>query len=253
MTKVIVVEDEELAAQKLIRQLKNLDSEVEVLSVLDSVSSTVEFLSNTERQIDLIFLDIHLGDDISFNIFDKIKVKTPIIFTTAYDQYAIQAFKVNSVDYLLKPVNKNDLREALAKFYDHRKEPQAIDYQKLLSGFQSGESAYQKRFMVYKGDKVKSIKVAEIAYFFAEGKYVYLVAHEGQEYLVDYTLDKLQSNLDPTHFFRINRQYVIQISAIQEMIAFSKGRLKIILAPLSKKEAIVSTDRAGDFKKWLNK
>lgn len=252
MAKVIIVEDERLAAEKLIRQLKNIDSELEIVAKLDSVASTVEFLTN--HSVDLIFLDIHLGDDLSFHIFDKVKIKTPIIFTTAYDQYAIKAFKLNSLDYLLKPVNKNELKEALLKFYDNQQRQTPVDYQTLLQGLQSNlEPTFQKRFMVYKGDRVKTIEVKDVAYFFAEGKYVYLVDTDGHEHLVDYTLDKLQSKLDPEQFFRINRQFIIQICAISDMVAYSKGRLKISLEPSPKKETIVSIDRATDFKNWLNK
>ncbi|WP_422360530.1 LytR/AlgR family response regulator transcription factor [Reichenbachiella sp.] len=253
MTQVIIVEDEPLAAQKLSRQLKNIDTEIEILATLGSVSTTVEFLSS--RAVDLIFLDIHLGDDLSFSIFEKMQVSAPVIFTTAYDQYAIKAFKVNSIDYLLKPVNKTDLKQAITKFYEQRKLQQpSVDYQSLIQTLRSrAVESYQSRFLVYKGDKVKSIEVDTIAYFFAEGKYVYLVDKNGQEFLVDYTLDKLKTCLDPKLFFRINRQFVIHIQAIQEMTTYTKGRLKINLNPPAKKDAIVSIERASAFKTWLNK
>lgn len=252
MTEVIIVEDERLAADKLSRQLKNIDPDIEIVAVLDTVARAVEFLSS--RSVDLIFLDVHLGDDLSFRIFEKVKVKTPIIFTTAYDQYAIKAFKLNSIDYLLKPVNKTDLKAALTKFFDGRQEETPLDYQSLLQSLHANNSiAYQTRFMVYKGDKVKTIDMADVAYFFAEGKYVYLVDKGGFEYLVDYTLDKLRDCLDPMRFFRINRQLIIQICAIEEMTSYTKGRLKISLNPPSKKEAIVSIERATEFKNWLNK
>ena len=253
MTQVIIVEDEPLAAQKLSRQLKNIDTDIEILATLGSVSATIDFLSS--NTVDLVFLDIHLGDDLSFSIFEKLQVSAPVIFTTAYDQYAIKAFKVNSIDYLLKPVNKTDLKKAITKFYEQRKLQQSpVDYQLLLQTLQSGAlENYQSRFLVYKGDKVKSIEVDNIAYFFAEGKYVYLVDVNGQEYLVDYTLDKLKACLDPQLFFRINRQFVIHIQAIQEMTAYTKGRLKIDLSPSAKKDAIVSIERASAFKTWLNK
>lgn len=250
MTKVVIIEDEQLAAQKLSRQLKNIDDEIEVVVTLGSVARAVEFLS--AQTVDLIFLDIHLGDDTSFSIFDQIEIKTPIIFTTAYDQYAIKAFKLNSIDYLLKPVNKNDLKGALTKYYENR-QGVPLDYKQLLQSLQTGQSAsYQSRFMVYKGDMVKTISVADISYFFAEGKYVYLVDRNGNEHLIDYTLDKLREQLDPQRFFRINRQFIIQICAIQEMMAYTKGRIKISLNPPAKKESVVSIDRAGDFKNWLN-
>ncbi|MFY0650762.1 MAG: response regulator transcription factor [Cyclobacteriaceae bacterium] len=251
MTKVLIIEDEFYAAQKLIRQLNNIDPEIEVLETLDSVDESVKWLkANTA---DLIFLDIHLGDDESFKIFERIKVKTPIIFTTAYDQYAIKAFKLNSIDYLLKPINKNELKVAIEKYHEQKLQPQAFDYNTLLSSLKSGEqSSYQKRFMVYVGDKVKSIPVEDVAYFFAEGKYAYLVSNAGKEYIVDYTLEKLDKLLNQDKFFRINRQFIIGIEAIDEMIAYTKGRLKIELNPTSKKEAIVSIERASEFKKWLN-
>lgn len=250
MTKVLIVEDEHLAAQKLTRQLQNIDTEIEILAVIDSVDDAVAWLRSNEA--DLIFLDIHLGDDSSFKIFQKIKVKTPIIFTTAYDQYAVQAFKLNSIDYLLKPVNKNELRDSMEKFYD-RTPKQDVDFQSLLASIQSeGGLSYQKRFMVYRGDRVKSIPTTSIAYFFAEGKYAYLLTSDKNEYMIDYTLEKLESLLSPENFFRINRQFIIHIDAIEEMISYTKGRLKIVLSPESKKEAIVSIERASDFKKWLN-
>ncbi|MEQ6120562.1 LytTR family DNA-binding domain-containing protein [Reichenbachiella sp. MALMAid0571] len=252
MTRVLIIEDEFYAAQKLIRQLQNIDPEVEILDTLDSVDESIDWLKN--HSADLIFLDIHLGDDQSFKIFEKIKIKTPIIFTTAYDQYAIKAFKLNSIDYLLKPVNKKELQQALKKFHEQNLQSQAFDYKALLTSLQSGESLnYQKRFLVYYGDKVKSISNESIAYFFAEGKYAYLVGDDGKEYIVDYTLEKLDNMLDPEKFFRINRQYIISINSIKEMITYTKGRLKIELKPETKKEAIVSIERASEFKKWLNK
>lgn len=253
MTQVVIVEDEPLAAQKLSRQLKNIDPDIEILATPDSVAKAVDFLSS--RTVDLIFLDIHLGDDLSFRIFEKLQVKVPVIFTTAYDQYAIKAFRVNSIDYLLKPVNKTDLKQALEKFYEQRPSQQTpIDYQLLINSLQSGSSeSYKSRFLVYKGDKVKSIEIETVAYFFAEGKHVYLVDKGGQQYLLDYTLDKLKECLDPQYFFRINRQFIIHIQAIEEMTAYTKGRIKIDLNPAGKKEAIVSIERASAFKTWLNK
>ena len=252
MTQVLIIEDEHYAAQKLIRQLQNIDPDMEVLAVLDSVDESVKWLK--QNSADLIFLDIHLGDDDSFRIFEKIKIRTPVIFTTAYDQYAIKAFRLNSIDYLLKPVNKKDLQAALQKYYDLDSPAQQIDYKELLDSLKSApEAQYQKRFMVYFGDRVKSIATEEVAYFFAEGKYVYLVSKEGKEYIIDFTLEKLVQSLDPQYFFRINRQFIICIECIQEMITYTKGRLKIELKPKSSREVIVSIERSSEFKKWLNK
>lgn len=247
-TKVLIVEDEKLAAQKLTRQLTQLDpSNIEVVKVIDSVSATIAFLS--AQEVDLIFMDIHLGDDLSFSIFESIKVTTPIIFTTAYDQYAIKAFKLNSIDYLLKPISKSDLAYAFNKFLEQKQHP--IDYTTLLDSLRP-QKEYKKRFMVHVGEKVQSINIDQISYFFAEGKYVYMVCHQGKQHLIDFTLDKLKEQLEPCSFFRINRQFIVHIDSIDEMIPYSKGRLKVCLKPQSTKDAIVSIERSSAFKKWLN-
>ena len=252
MTRVLIIEDEHYAAQKLIRQLTNIDPEIEVLEILDSVDNSIKWLK--ENNADLIFLDIHLGDNLSFKIFEKLDIKIPIIFTTAYDQYAIKAFKLNSIDYLLKPVNKTELQNSLEKYHERKMQTQSFDYRSLISAMQSGEkSEHQKRFMVYFGDRVQSIPAEEVAYFFAEGKYAYLVSNENKEFIIDYTLEKLDSLLDPEVCFRINRQFIISIHSIREMITYTKGRLKIELEPKAKKEAIVSIEKASEFKRWLNK
>jgi len=252
MTKVLIIEDEPLAVQKLARQLKNIDAEMEIIATIDSISESITWLRSNEA--DLIFLDIQLGDDISFSIFEKIEVKTPIIFTTAFDQYAIKAFKLNSIDYLLKPINKRELATAIEKFHERKLQTQSFDYETLLNSIQkSAAQSYQKRFMVYVGDRVKSIGAEEIACFFAEGKYAYLVTLEGKEHIIDATLEKLEKVLNPELFFRVNRQYTICINAIEEMITYSKGRLKISLVVDIKNEIIVSIEKAPLFKKWLNK
>ena len=249
--KVLIIEDEKLAAEKLIRQLAKLNEGLEVLQVIESVKSAIDWLSN--HSADLIFCDIHLSDGLSFNIFDKVKVNTPIIFTTAYDQYAIQAFRVNSIDYLLKPIAKSDLEGALEKFDELKTELNSgIDFQAVVQAMKGKVEEYQKRFMVYFGDKIRTVDVSEVAYFYAEGKYVFLVPKEGQEYIVDFTLDKLTNVLDPSQFFRINRQFIVGLEGIDTMYTYTKGRVKIDLKPVAKKEAIVSVDRAGSFKKWLN-
>ena len=249
--RVAIIEDEQHAAKKLERQLLTADSEISVLVKLETVEQSIEWLKN--NTVDLIFLDIHLGDALSFEIFRKIEIKTPVIFTTAYDQYAIQAFTVNSVDYLLKPVNKEALKKSIEKFRESRLTQQGIDYTKLMAALQPDNQEYQKRFMIHTGNKIKTIQVEEIAYFFAEGKYCYLYSIDGNEYLIDQTLDKLISLLDPDAFYRINRQFIISLTSIDEMYAYPKGRVKIILKPRNKKEAIVSFDRSPDFKKWLNR
>jgi len=247
--KVIIIEDESYAAEKLERQLKTIDRNITILAKLESVEDAVDWLRNNSAE--LIFLDIHLGDALSFKIFEKVEVKTPIIFTTAYDQYAIQAFKLNSIDYLLKPVSKGDLQQALDKFSENQPNRQEVDYRQLLESLQQPD--FQKRFMVYTGDKIKTIPVEEVAYFFAEGKYCYLISTDKTEYLIDQTLDKLEALLNPDSFFRINRQFIVSLSSIDEMYTYPKGRVKMVLKPHNKKEAIVSVDRSPEFKKWLNR
>ena len=248
--KVLIVEDESIAADKLERQLLQLDPSISVENKIESVTSTVKWLA--ENQVDLIFLDIHLSDGLSFGIFDEIDVDVPVIFTTAYDQYAIQAFKVNSVDYLLKPINKYDLERSLDKFKNYHFNEPVVDYKEILQAMHSDTNQYQKRFMVMVGERIMSIRIDDVAYFFAEGKYVFIVDKEGERYLIDFTLDKLVEVLDPVIYFRVNRQVIIRIDAIKQMNSWFKRRVKIDLHPQFDKEVIVSNERVKDFKKWLN-
>ena len=248
----LIIEDEPLAAEKLERTLNRADQNVEVIAKVESVKTAVAWLQ--DHKADLIFCDIHLGDGLSFGIFDQVEVKTPIIFTTAYDQYALQAFKLNSIDYLLKPVSAAELNKALEKFSE-LKEPTnpQIDFSALMDAMKGEKEDYQQRFMVYLGERIVSVNSEEIAYFYAEGKYVFLVTSDGKEHIVDYTLDRLTQKLDPTHFFRVNRQFIVTIKGIAEMFTYSKSRVKIELKPEAKKPVIVSGERSSDFKKWLNR
>ena len=248
---VIIIEDETHAAQKLQRQLERIDNNIKILAILETVGSAVKWLN--ENQADLIFLDIHLGDSNSFKIFKQVEIKTPIIFTTAYDKYAIEAFKLNSIDYLLKPVNQKDLEKALDKYKELHLGKSKIDYAEIANLIYNKTPKYQKRFMVYSGDKIKTIEKDAVAYFLAEGKYCYLHSTDNHQYLIDFTLDKLDKVLDPDEFFRINRQFLINVKSIKQMHTYPKGRVKIDLSPSNKKEAIVSIERASQFKKWLNK
>jgi len=248
--RVLIVEDESIAADKLERQLSQIDAQIEVCAKTESIASTTQWLSGNE--VDLIFLDIHLSDGLSFGIFDDINVNIPIIFTTAYDQYAIQAFKVNSVDYLLKPINKYDLANSLEKFKNYHNQQEKVDYSQLLQAIQSGGHTFQKRFMVTTGEIIKSIHVDEVAYFFVEGKYVFLVDKGGERYLIDFTLDKLAELLDPEIFFRVNRQVIVKIESLVRIHSWFKRRIKLELKPTFDKEVIVSSERARDFKNWLN-
>ncbi len=249
---VAIIEDEKFASEKLERQLQNIDPDFEVIARLDSVKQAVNWLKINSA--DLIFLDIHLADGLCFRIFDEVEIKIPVIFTTAYDQYAIQAFKVNSVDYLLKPINKYDLAQSVDKYKEiHSLTRPSFDYKNLmeaLAGF--NENNYQKRFMVVNGDSIKTVSSEDVAYFFAEGKYAFLVEKSGDRYLIDTSLENLIKKLNPIHFFRVNRQIIVHIDSIKEMHTWFKRRIKLDLKPPFEKETIVATERIKDFKDWLN-
>ena len=246
--RVLIIEDEEPAAQKLTRQLKSIEPDIDILDVLVSIEDSVNWLK-THTLPDLIFMDIHLSDGSSFEIFNSVQIDSPVIFTTAYDQYAVQAFKVNSIDYLLKPITKEDLVKSLNKFKSISK--QAVpDYSVLLKSL-SKDKEYQKRLLVKYGATIKTLNVDDAAYFYTEDKVVYVATKDKNRFPVDYNLDQLQQLLSPDKFFRINRQFIINIEAIEKMVAYSKSRVKVILKPPIDKDTIVSTERSSDFKKWL--
>jgi len=250
MLHVLIIEDEPLAARRLERLLHKIDPNIQIVAILDTVVDTVDWLSNHEA--DLIFMDIHLADGNSFSIFEQIKIKTPVIFATAYDQYAIRAFKHNSIDYLLKPIEKEELAQSIKKFTETKSfVPQ--NFNALLDVLNQRETYYQKRFIVTAGDKIKSIKIEDIAYFYGQKKYVFLISHDNRRHIVDYTLGKLEELVDPEQFFRINRQFIINFDAIKQMYPYSKSRIKVELLPEADTEAIVSIDRSKTFKEWLNR
>ena len=252
MLKVLIIEDEPLAARRLQHFLKEIDPTIEILDVIDSVSASVEWLKAQEA--DLLFLDIHLADGESFSIFEQVEVKCPIIFATAYDQYAIRAFKVNSIDYLLKPIEKEELEASLNKYRSQKVPPSSEwDIKSLLQSLQPQSQQFQQRFMVSSGEKIKSIKVEDVAYFFGQKKYVFLTTRDNRKHIISYTLGTLETLLDPNHFFRINRQFIISFDAIQHMYPYSKSRIRIDLDPKPEMEAIVSIDKARHFKNWLDR
>lgn len=249
MIKAVIIEDEQPASDYLASVLQRIASDVVVLRTIDNVKTAVHWLA--ENQVDLIFLDIHLGDDIGFSIFEKLKISVPVIFTTAYNQYAIRAFKVNSVDYLLKPIMEEDLQQALVKFRSQQLNP-GIDINALLEAMNK-KPDYQERFMVVTGQKIKSILINEVAYFVSEGRYVKLITKSNEKYLLDQSLESLSHKVDPNLFFRVNRQVIVGFDAIQQMIVWSKSRIKLELKPAAELEVIVSIDNSGEFKRWLNR
>lgn len=251
LLRALIVEDEPPAARRLQRMIQELDSDIEILSVLESVKDATAWLK--ANQPDLIFMDIHLADGLSFSIFDKVKVNAPIIFTTAYDQYAIRAFKLNSLDYLLKPIEREELAGAVDKFRNQLMPIPQLDMQAILEALQKPEESYQERFMVTSGDKIRSVPIENVAYFFGQQKFVFLTTHDGRRHLVDYTLTQLEGILDPRKFFRINRQFIVGFDSIKHMYSHSKSRLRIEMEPKTDMEAVVSIEKTPRFKEWIGK
>jgi DNA-binding LytR/AlgR family response regulator len=248
--KVIIVEDEAVAAQRLERLLKDIAPETEVLATLGSVKNATQWLRT--HRADLIFLDIQLSDGLSFSIFESVPVSTPVILTTAYDQYAIKAFELNSIAYLLKPIRRAALEEALNKFQSLRT-AFAIDFQSLQQAMQP-QPRYRERFLIQVGEVFRKVETTDVAYFFSAHKSTFLRTHAGKTYDLDLSLDRLEPALDPNLFFRINRKYIVSMQAIGQMIAWSRSRVKLKLSPPPDEEqdTIVSIDRAGDFKAWMD-
>ncbi len=249
---VLIIEDEDAIARRMQKLLLEIDQSITVSAILSSIESTVAWLrSHTEP--DLILMDIHLADGSSFEIFNEVQVDCPVIFTTAYDQYAIQAFKVNSIDYLLKPVNKENLAESLKKLRRfHPAEKQApLDYSKLVLMLGSAKTDYLKRLVIRFGDVIKAIEIKDVAYFYTDEKIVFASLLEGSTYPVDFTMDQLEKRTDPERFYRVNRKFLISYESIGKMISYSKSRVKISLVPPCELEVISSTERSGEFKEWL--
>jgi DNA-binding LytR/AlgR family response regulator len=250
---VLIIEDEEPAAGRLKKLLKEIDSTIRILDVIVSIRSAVEWFKKNSMP-DLILLDIHLADGESFDIFHKADITAPVIFITAYDEFAIRAFKVNSIDYLLKPIRKEDLETALKKFHSLHsgKEKSVSDFSRLLDTLKESKPDYKKRFVIRYGDHIKTVDTRDVAYFYTEEKINFLKTNDDKTYPVDFNLDKLETMLDPLVFFRINRQFIISIHAIDQMFAFSKSRVKVKLKPATEEDTIVSTERSSEFKEWLS-
>ena len=252
MIKVLIIEDEMPASKRLQKLIAELMPEANIIDVLVSISASVNWFKSNP-QPDLVFADIHLADGSSFEIFKQVKVDCPIIFITAYDQYALEAFKHNSIHYLLKPIKKEDLSEALERFNKLHlaKAGNNIDFEKMLSVFRQPSPSYKERFIIRFGEHIKTIETNDIAYFYTENKANYAVMKDGKRYPVDHNLDELEQLINPKNFFRINRQFIIGYNSITEMVSYSKSRVLIKLNPPSKLETIVSTERSASFKSWL--
>jgi len=249
--KVVIIEDEQLAARRLESMIQSYDPSIIVLAKLESVEESVKWF-RTNQQPDLIFLDIHLEDDISFAIFEKVQVSSPIIFTTAFDEYAIRAFKLKSIDYLLKPIDQEQLNNAISKYkLWNGSQPEVVDLSKLYELINKRDIKYRDRFSVSFGQKIKSFEMDEIAYFYSKEGLTFAVLTDQKHYPVDYSLDNLLNELNPTDFFRINRQYLVKHSSIKQVHIFPKSHLKLELSPKPVDDTFVSIDKVTAFKKWL--
>ena len=257
----LIVEDEELAVRKLQKLLNDVSPTLNVMGVTASIEDTVAWLENQRAtgypDPDLIFLDIELADGQSFEIFERTPVRSTVIFTTSYDEYALQAFKVNSIDYLLKPVQREDLQRSLQKYEDLRGqtvEAPALKIEKLLQQLQGqAPRSYRQRFLVRQEQRMLSVEVGDIAYFYTDERYSFFAMHSGQKFLVDYTLDELADALDPGRFFRINRGILVTHQAVEQMQPYFGNRLALSLRPVFDREALVSREKVSDFKQWMGK
>lgn len=247
---VIIIEDERRAANMLERLIGEVDPSITIVAKLESVRESVDFLRKN-RDISLIFSDIQLGDGLSFEIFEKTELTCPIIFTTAYDQYAIRAFKANGIDYLLKPVKSDDLEKAITKFKQFSRTVPITDITAIANLLMERKSEYKSRFMIKVGEKIKVIPVEDIPAFYSMEKATFIFTSNQRNYVIDYSLDQLQPLLNPERFFRINRKYIVSLDYIDEIFAWSNSRLKIKITGLEEENIIVARDRTREFKEWL--
>lgn len=253
MNRIVIIEDEPFAADHLAELIRRLRPEADVLAKLPTVKAAVQWLQ-THTGYDLLFSDIQLGDGTCFEIFPQVDIRAPIIFTTAYDQYALRAFKVNSVDYLLKPIDKPSLQAAFDKLEQLRSASErapVFDPRQLQQLLQSMQPEYKERFAVKIGDHIKLVPANDVLYFESKHKLTYLTTGEGKRYPLQYTLQELEDLLNPKQFFRINRQMILRDRAIEDVAAITNSRLQVKI-PFAKKAVVVSRERCGDFRDWLD-
>lgn len=258
--KALIIEDEIYAQEELKRLLESSSHGIEVLDCIDTVEDSVEWLKNNSSP-DLIFLDVQLSDGLSFEIFKQVEVSCPIIFTTAFENYALKAFKVNSIDYLLKPIEGKKLEASLDK-YNKLKETfsgtenvvlNAEQVDRLFEMTSDAKKEYKKRFMVKTGDRIRHISVNDTAYFLSEHDYTYLVAKENKKFIIDYSLDELAKILDPNEFFRLSRKCISNIHSVKMVNKYFNSRLEVILQPPTDDQILISRVRVPEFMKWLEK
>lgn len=255
---ILIIEDEAIAARRIKKMVTDFDSNNNIVGHLDSVEGAVNWFESNP-QPDLILCDIELADGQSFEIFNQTTVTSPVIFTTAYDEYAIKAFKVNSVDYLLKPVKEEDLKKSIDKFQQLRSafakgSKSSLNIQSLLEELTSQKQAtfdYRERFLIKQGQRYFTINTEDIAYFYTKEKAVFLKCWDGKEYIVDYSLDDLEKEMNPKSFFRANRQFLVELKSVDRIHMWFNSKLKVQLRPEASEEMIISREKAAEFKQWL--
>ncbi|MEM9867693.1 MAG: LytTR family DNA-binding domain-containing protein [Bacteroidota bacterium] len=250
--KVVIIEDEKAAAENLKFLLRTVDSTIEVDRIIDTVSGAVDYFSR-QNDIELAFFDIHLADGISFKIFDKVQIETPIIFTTAYDEYALKAFKVNSIDYLLKPIDEDELKEAMDKYrFTKKKVPMDSQLQQVLQILTTDRKMYKSTYLVQQRDTLIPLSVDDVAYFTIDAGIVKAISFDSKGYIMDENLENIEIELNPNQFFRVNRQFIIQRRAIENLQLYYNGKLILNVSPKTSDQIIVSKAKAPQLKKWIN-
>lgn len=251
---ILIIEDEHGAAQNLQAIIKEINSSIKILAIIETVQDTVNWIANNPTP-NLAFFDIQLADGNSFEIFQKVKVEFPVIFTTAYDQYAIKAFKVNSVDYLLKPIQKQELEFALNKFrkiYENKETVNFDNLSKLISELGSSpKKKFRKTFLIHHQDRILPVSVSDFAFFFIKMGVVYGVTHQKEKYCIEQTLESIEEEINPDEFYRANRQYIVSRKGIKEAAHYFNGRLKLKITPTPKDEILISKAKVAEFKEWL--
>jgi DNA-binding LytR/AlgR family response regulator len=251
--RVIIIEDEIPAAKRLEKLLHNYDDNIEIVHKSDSIESSVRYLSVAEN-INLIFMDIQLADGLSFDIFEQVKITTPVIFTTAFDQYTLKAFKVNSIDYLLKPIDENELHKSLKKYKQLYSKTPADFSDKIMKLVQDMNTVkYKERLLIKRGQQLSYLKIESTAYCYADGKLCYAVDFNGSKYLLENNLSQLEEQLQPDNFYRINRHLLVNIEAVKKVHTWLGGRLKVEVLPATTAETVVSRERVNGFKEWLGR
>lgn len=248
MIKICIIEDELPAVKRVKKILQEVDISNEVVMHCDSIASAVEFF-NSRPEIDLLLMDIKLGDGLSLDIFNHIDISIPIIFTTAYDEYTLKAFKLMSIDYLLKPIEVNDLNFALRKFQNWIKNETNFDVKKIISELKGNRA--KEKFLIKQGNQLLVIFITDIAYFFTEDGYTFIITHDGKKYIIDDTLDTIQKEINEKEFFRINRSMIIKLNCIKKIEQYFNSRYTLTLMPDFKDQVIVSRERVKEFKEWL--